>query len=111
MAVARALILIEDIPMPQLAVAAKVELPGAKPADRQADFSQLGPLKNSGRPALKERAHPIRVELFVLRNKAAEMGGLEWTGHDGQRRGEQGQGAGPGDPQKVPPAHRTASAP
>ena len=84
MGVARADMLIENVPMPELSVAAQIELAGADAADGHADLLQLGPAVDGRDAAGEQRPHPRRIELLVGGNQLFEVGGLERAGHDRQ---------------------------
>ena len=83
--VARADLLVEDIPMPEIAVAAKVELARAEPADRHADLLQLVPAVDRAAAPGRQRLDPRGAQLFVGRDQPGEVGRLERPGH--RRRG------------------------
>ncbi len=86
MGAAGADLLIENVPMPELAVAAEIELTGTNAPDGHADLRQFRAAVDGRRAAGKQGPHPRRIEFLVGRHEPLEVGGLERTGHRRQRR-------------------------
>src|SRR5262249_55090012 len=62
-------LLIEDVPMQQAAVAAQIELAATDAADGHADRIQIAALINGPLAFGRERLDPLRIELFIGRDK------------------------------------------
>ena len=81
--------LVEDVPVPELAVAAQVELARAESADGHADLFQVLAAIDLAGPAVEERLDPLGIEFLVGRDEFVLFGRLEGTCHDrhcGSRR-------------------------
>ena len=65
MRIARPDMLIENIPVPQPSIAAKIQLPGTNSADGHADIFEILPFIDSRNAALVKRLQPIGVQFFV----------------------------------------------
>ena len=74
--------LIENVPMPQLAVAAEINLAGAEAADRHSDQRRLGAVIDVRRSARGQRFHPFRRQLLVERNELFGVLGGKGTGDE-----------------------------
>src|ERR1035441_3476079 len=74
--------LVEDVPVPELAVAAKVELTCADAADGHADLLKVRASIDRPFAALKERFHPFRAELLIRGDQPVEILARERPGHD-----------------------------
>ena len=60
---------VEDVPMPQLAVAAQVQLPGTEAADGHADFVEFRSAVDGRLAPRRERLDPVRRQPFVGRHQ------------------------------------------
>lgn len=106
------LVFVEDVPKPELAVAAQIQRPAADAADGHPDVFQLTARLevHIRRPARGQRMHPLRVQLLVRRHETGEVRRLERPRHDGpggERSGENGQAA---QDQELAARHRRRAA-
>jgi hypothetical protein len=90
--------LVEDVPVPQRAVAAEVDLSGAQAADGHADVRQLVAAVDGWLAARGERGDPLRVEPLVDRDQVRQIcwggGRADRVGHGaaGRRHHRRRQG-------------------
>ena len=87
---------VEDVPMPELAVAAQVKLPRANPAHRHPDLRQVRPAIHLPLAARGERLHPLRRQFLVGRHQLVEIGAGERPCHGELPRMKRQRGGGPG---------------
>src|ERR1039458_8520639 len=75
--------LIENVPMPEFAIAAEVKLSARNSAHRHADVFQFRLAAIEGwSPAGKERLDPGGIQFFVGRNQLIEIGRFKRARHD-----------------------------
>jgi type I restriction enzyme R subunit len=97
--------LIEDVPVPEPAVAAEVELSRANAADRHANVLQRLASVDHRRAAIKQRLDPRRAQLLVGGHEPLEIAVYERPGHRREARCQQGQCAASGGFDKGSPVN------
>ena len=108
-AVAGADLLVEDVPVPEIAVAAEVDLAGAEAADRHADLGQFRAATDGPRAAGRERFDPRTQEALLGRHQAGKIGGRQRAGHQRQPAAEGRGRPRAQDRDEFPPAHCPAA--
>ena len=92
---ARAHILIKNIPVPQLAIAAEIKLSRADAAHGHADIFEFAAAQDFRRAALEKRFNPRRREFFIRRHHVVKIRARERSGHGGQAgKGQSKHGGG-----------------
>ena len=76
--------LIENIPVPEPAIAPEIKLPGANAAHGHADIFEFAAAQDFRGAALEKRFDPLRRKFFVGRHQMAKILAREWSGHGGQ---------------------------
>ena len=95
--------LVEEVPMPEPAIAAEIKLAGTEAADGHANFLEAGTAIGGAFAAGGEGGDPFGRQLLVGGNEVIEIRAGERAGHGvfpgmkGQRR----QAASPQSPQKI----------
>ncbi len=97
-------VLVEEVPVPQAAVAADVQLSRADAANRHADEGEIVAAIDRRLASLEERLHPLGLQPFVGGHQPFEVALLEGPGHCGQTPGHHERDALRAcDPQEVAP--------
>ena len=96
--------LIEDVPMPELPVAAEVELARTDATDGHADFLQVRAAIDRALAARGQRREPLGPKLLIHRDQLLEVGARERPRHG--RPGSEGDcpSADAEEPQKLTPS-------
>ena len=77
---------VEDIPVPQPAITAEIELPRANAANRHANLVEFLAAVNRALTPRKQRLHPLRRKLLIGRHQLVEILARERPGHHRQAR-------------------------
>ena len=94
---------VEQVPMPELAVAAQVELSGADAAHRHPDLRQVRPAIHLALAARGQRLDPLRRQFLVCGDELVEIRPRERPGHAELPRVKSQRGPSPDEFQKVAP--------
>ncbi len=96
-------VFVEDVPVPEPAVSAEVQLTSADAADRHADRVQFGAARDGRLAARRERGQPPGAELLVRRHQELEVAAAERPRHHRDSGGEQRHRLRSGEAQELAP--------
>ncbi len=72
---------VEDVPMPQPAIASEIDLAGADAADGHPDAFEVRPAVHGALASSSEGLHPLGPQLLVRRDQLVEVLPREGAGH------------------------------